>query len=293
MRFPHPNENPLVIKSLNKTQESALLWRSMGQTIGFVPTMGCLHDGHLSLIRAAREQCDRVIVSIFVNPLQFGKNEDFGLYPRPFGRDLEKCKLMGVDLVFHPDTSEFYSRAFATRITSGPLGKLYCGKSRPGFFDGVLTVVNILFHLTQPHRAYFGEKDFQQLHLIKQLVRDFRFPIEIIGMPIVREQSGLAMSSRNEYLAPAQRDVALCLHEAISRVQSEFRAGDNQALSLLKKAEQVVAKNKDFTTDYLHIVDENSLIAMSGEILRPARLLVAGYLGNAPRIRLIDNARIN
>lgn len=278
--------------SIEKTQTQCAKWQREGLRIGFVPTMGCLHDGHLSLIKAARKDCDRVVVSIFVNPLQFGKNEDFGSYPRPLSRDLTKCEAAGADLVFHPSMSDFYTREFATRLTSGPLGKLYCGKSRPGFFDGVLTVVSILFHIVTPKRAYFGEKDFQQLFLIKQMVRDLRFAIDIVGVPTVREADGLAMSSRNEYLRPEQREEALCLYRAICSVKKAFQEGEHNALVLRRQAEKVLGEAPHFKLDYAHIVDERTLLVLSGEVQRRARLLLAGYLGDKPRIRLIDNASV-
>lgn len=283
----------LLVRQPDKTYDACASWQNSRQKVGFVPTMGCLHDGHLSLIKEARERCDRVVVSIFVNPLQFGKNEDFGTYPRPLARDLDKCREMDVDMVFHPDTSEFYSRAFRTRIDSGAVGKLYCGKSRPGFFDGVLTVVNILLNIVRPNCAFFGEKDFQQLQLIKQLVRDFRIPTEIVGMPIVRETSGLAMSSRNEYLSKDQREVALCLSQAIKVAQTAFREGDTNAFSLQRRVQTHLSRAEAFVQDYACIVDESSLNLITGDIARPARLLLAGYLGTSPRIRLIDNGRIN
>lgn len=283
----------LLHRQADKTTRVCEEWRSSRQTVGFVPTMGCLHDGHMSLIKEAREKCDRVVVSIFVNPLQFGKNEDFGTYPRPFARDVEKCKEVGVDLIFHPDASEFYGANFKTRVDSGPIGKLYCGKSRPGFFDGVLTVVTILLNIVRPNRAFFGEKDFQQLYMVKQLVQDFRLGTEIMGMPIFREPSGLAMSSRNEYLNPHQREVAVCLSEAIKLAQREFKNGDLKALSLKNKVEKYLSVIPEIKLDYAHVVDERTLASLHSEINRPARLLLATYIGDAPRVRLIDNARIS
>lgn len=283
----------LLIRQPDKATRVCDAWRVSRQSVGFVPTMGCLHEGHLSLIKEAREKCDRVVVSIFVNPLQFGKNEDFGTYPRPFARDVEKCKEVGVDLVFHPDSSEFYGSGFHTRVDSGPIGKLYCGKSRPGFFDGVLTVVTILLNIVRPNRAFFGEKDFQQLYLVKQLVRDFRIATEIVGMPIFREPSGLAMSSRNEYLNAHQREKAVCLIQAIKLAQNEFRAGDTNALSLQRKVIQFLSLSPELSMDYVHLLDERTLASLAGEISRPARILLAGYIGETPRVRLIDNGRVN
>jgi len=283
----------MLVRQADKTIRVCEEWRSSRQTVGFVPTMGCLHDGHMSLIKEAREKCDRVVVSIFVNPLQFGKNEDFGTYPRPFTRDVEKCREVGVDLIFHPDGSEFYGANFKTRVDGGPIGKLYCGKSRPGFFDGVLTVVTILLNIVRPNQAFFGEKDFQQLYLVKQLVQDFRIGTQIMGMPIFREPSGLAMSSRNEYLNPHQRKVAVCLSQAIKLAQREFKNGDTHALSLKNKVERYLSQIPEIKLDYAHVVDERTLGSLHGEIKRPARILLAAYIGDSPRVRLIDNARIS
>lgn len=281
-----------LVSQPEKIQTLVRRWHSSGEKIGFVPTMGCLHEGHLSLIRAARKSCDRVVVSIFVNPLQFGKNEDFGSYPRPFERDSELCRSVGVDAIFHPHISEFYGPDFKTTVLSGALGQMYCGRSRPVFFDGVLTVVNILFNLVLPDRAYFGQKDYQQLYLIRQMVRNFRIPVEIVGMPIVREADGLAMSSRNEYLRKDQRDSALRLSRAIVLAQQAFRKGDVEGLSLMRKVETFLKEDPAFTFDYASLVDEKSLELVTGEVIRPTRLLLAGYLGDAPRVRLIDNGPI-
>jgi len=283
----------LLVRESDKVSRYSDAWRASRQSVGFVPTMGCLHDGHLSLIKEAREKCDKVVVSIFVNPLQFGRNEDFGTYPRPFARDVDKCKSVGVDMVFHPDASEFYGAGFRTRVDSGPIGKLYCGKSRPGFFDGVLTVVTILLNVVKPSKAFFGEKDFQQLYLIKQLVRDFRIATEIVGMPIIREPSGLAMSSRNEYLSAEQRRLATCLSESIGLAQRLHAAGNHNGLSIKREVEAHLAKISELVVDYVHVVDEATLNELTGDVVRKARLLLAAYIGNSPRVRLIDNGRVN
>lgn len=283
----------MILSNPSDAQEVCISWRESGKTIGFVPTMGCLHEGHLSLIKRARESSDKVVVSIFVNPLQFGVNEDFSTYPRPIAIDIEKCQELEVDLVFTPEASSIYGNNFGTRIDSGALGKLYCGKSRPGFFNGVLTVVNILFNIIRPHRAFFGEKDYQQLFLIRQLVRDFWLPIEIIGMPIIREQTGLAMSSRNKYLADKQRELALCLSQAITATNSAVKNGNREAESVLRVAIEKASEHPEFSLDYVHLVKESNLLPFEDTISEPARLLLAGYIGDSPRVRLIDNARIN
>ncbi|OLD91664.1 MAG: pantoate--beta-alanine ligase [Chloroflexi bacterium 13_1_20CM_4_66_15] len=189
-------------------QEQAIAWRQAGEDIGFVPTMGALHAGHERLVTRARRENQRVIVSIFVNPTQFGPDEDFASYPRSFEADRARLEALGVDAIFNPSVDQIYPSSFKTRVDPGPLAELLEGKSRPGHFAGVLTVVLKLFELTQPKRAYFGQKDFQQVVLVRQLVRDFALPVRIVAVPTVREPDGLAISSRNAYLGPPQRAVA-------------------------------------------------------------------------------------
>src|SRR5438309_11651854 len=200
-----PPAKAAVIESANAMQEQAVAWRHAGDEIGVVPTMGALHAGHDSLVARARRENQRVIVSIFVNPAQFGPNEDFEAYPRPFEVDYARLDALGADAIFHPPVEQIYPPAFKTHVDPGPLAEVLEGKSRPGHFAGVLTVVLKLFNLTQPKRAYFGQKDFQQVVLARQLVRDLGLPIRIVACPTVREPDGLALSSRNAYLDPSQR----------------------------------------------------------------------------------------
>lgn len=255
---------------------------------GFVPTMGALHEGHLSLIREARKQCDQVVVSILVNPLQFAPHEDFSSYPRTLEKDLALCEAAGADIVFCPDAREIYPENFQTRILGGELTKQYCGQTRPIFFNGVLTVVAILFGIIRPQKAFFGEKDFQQLFLIKQMVKDLWMPVEIVGMPIVREENGLALSSRNAYLTEAQKQEATCLFQAVLAVQERAKTGERNIQALLDLARSKISLN----IDYLELVSVESLQRLTDSLSEPARLLMAAYVGEQPRVRLIDNGLV-
>ena len=254
---------------------------------GLVTTMGALHEGHLSLIRAARRDCDRVVVSILVNPLQFGPNEDFASYPRTLERDLALCEAEGVDAVFCPDHRDIYPEGFATRLSGGHIAELYCGASRPGFFQGVLTVVNILFNIIKPKKVYYGEKDYQQLFLIRQMIRDLRMPIEVVGCPIIREENGLAMSSRNLYLTPEQQK-QVSLFQGLLAACEAYKLGERHAARLVTKAREKI----NLEIDYLKLVSEQTLREIRGVVDEPARMLVAAYVGINPRVRLIDNMRL-
>ncbi len=265
--------------------------RGQGKTIALVPTMGCLHEGHLSLVRAAKQKADVVVVSIFVNPLQFGENEDLAAYPRPFARDLQLCQELGVDVVFHPDARALYPGEVPTRVEGGPTAKVYCGQTRPIHFGGVLTAVSILFHVTKPQFAFFGEKDFQQLFLVRQMCRDLHFSVEICGMPIVREAGGLAMSSRNVYLSPDRRAIATVLYRAIGAAQQMVRNGERSAAKVLNEVHSLVQSAPEMALDYAELVDVNTL-ARVDQLLGPSRLLLAAFFGDSPRIRLIDNGAV-
>jgi pantoate--beta-alanine ligase len=254
-------------------------------SVGFVPTMGALHQGHFSLIREARKQCDHVVVSILVNPLQFAPNEDFSAYPRTLEVDLAQCEALGVDVAFCPEAADIYPGNFQTRVMGGELTKQYCGVTRPTFFNGVLTVVAVLFGIVRPQKAFFGEKDFQQLFLIKQMVKDFWMPIEIISMPIVREESGLALSSRNAYLNAPQKQEAACLFQAILAIREAIKAGERNIQALLELARSKIS----LEIDYLDLVSSQSLKRLTGVLEEPARLLMAAYVGENPKVRLIDN----
>jgi pantoate--beta-alanine ligase len=255
----------------------------MDGTVGVVLTMGALHEGHEALIRAAKERSDEVLVTIFVNPLQFGPNEDFDRYPRSLDTDLAICARNGVDVVFAPDRSEMYPHGDPTvRVNPGPLGEILEGASRPGFFHGVLTVVLKLFHLTRPDLCFFGEKDYQQLTLVRRMVRDTDLPIEIVGVPTVREADGLARSSRNRYLDPDQRRTALVLSRALRAGAAAAGGGADAALT----AARAELAQGTAELDYLELTDPELGPAPERG---PARLLVAARVGGT---RLIDNVAL-
>jgi pantoate--beta-alanine ligase len=263
---------------------------AMAGSVAVVMTMGALHDGHGSLLRAARAGADRVIVTVFVNPLQFGPNEDFDRYPRTLDADLERCRAAGADLVFAPDVAQMYPHGEpAVRVNPGPLGERWEGASRPGFFHGVLTVVLKLLHLTRPHRTFFGEKDYQQLTLIRRMVDDLDLPVEIVGVPTVREPDGLALSSRNRYLSGPQRRAALSLSAALrAGADAAARgAGPDGVLAAAGAAFEPAPGTPDVAKlDYL-VLTAPDLGPAPAE--GPGRLLVAGWVGAT---RLIDNAAV-
>ena len=266
-------------------QEQAIAWRRAGDDIGVVPTMGALHAGHDSLVARARRENQRVIVSIFVNPAQFGPHEDFKTYPRPFDQDRARLEALGVDAIFHPAVDQIYPPAFKTRVDPGPLGEVLEGKSRPGHFAGVLTVVLKIFNLTQPKRAYFGQKDFQQVVLVRQLVRDFALPLRIVAVPTVRHPDGLAMSSRNAYLDPAQRQLAPLVHRVITEAAQAFTRGETDPARLEGLTRDRLAATAGLAVDYVAVVDDTTL-------RRPERAMPGSVLAVAVKlgpIRLIDN----
>jgi pantoate--beta-alanine ligase len=280
-----PPAKPAVIESAIAMQEQAIAWRHAGDDIGLVPTMGALHAGHDSLVSRARRDNQRVVVSIFVNPKQFGPNEDFEKYPRPFEQDRARLEALGVDAIFHPPVDQIYPPAFKTRVDPGPLAEVLEGKSRPGHFGGVLTVVLKLLNVTQPKRAYFGQKDFQQVVLVRQLVRDLALPVRIVVVPTVREPDGLAMSSRNAYLDPAQRQLAPIVRQAVTEAARAFTEGETNPAKLERLAADRIARAPGLEIDYVSVVDETTLSrpqdASPGSVLA-----VAVKLGS---IRLIDN----
>ncbi|MFC0007969.1 pantoate--beta-alanine ligase [Micromonospora siamensis] len=253
-------------------------------TVGVVMTMGALHAGHETLLRAAREQADHVVVTIFVNPLQFGPNEDFDRYPRTLESDLEICRRAGADLVFAPSVADMYPNGQPTvRLHPGPLGEDLEGLSRPGFFHGVLTVVMKLLQLTRPDLAFFGEKDYQQLTLVRRMVRDLDVPTRIVGVPTVREPDGLALSSRNRYLSAAERQVALTLSAALRAGASAAARGDDAGAVLAAAHRAFDSGTPGARLDYLVLTDAD---LEPGPVAGPARLLVAAWVGDT---RLIDN----
>src|SRR5690349_3031317 len=259
--------------------------RAQGRRIGLVPTMGALHEGHLSLMRAARAACDVVVATIFVNPTQFGPNEDLSKYPRSFEHDCDLLKKENVDLVFAPSVDEMYPQGSVTWVTVEGLSDKLDGKSRPEHFRGVTTVVAKLFHIVEPDTAFFGQKDAAQLAIIRRMVCDLKFPIEIVGCPIVREPDGLAMSSRNVYLDPAQRKSALVLSRSLRRVEERFKHGEHNTQVLVEAGKGAFSAEPAVRLDYLELVDPLSLDPVS-EAKEGTLVAVAAYLGST---RLIDN----
>jgi pantoate--beta-alanine ligase len=256
-----------------------------GQRLGFVPTMGALHEGHLSLVRAAKVSCDAVAASIFVNPLQFGPREDLGKYPRDFERDRALFEKESVELLFAPTVEEMYPSGAVTRVEVEGLSVRLDGRSRPGHFRGVTTVVAKLFHIVQPDAAFFGQKDAAQLAIIRRMVRDLNFPVEIIAGPIVRESDGLAMSSRNAYLNAEERKHALVLRRSLLRVKKMWEDGKRDAATLIAAGHDEVAGENSVRLDYFEIVDADSLESVEN-VADGALVAVAAMVGET---RLIDN----
>lgn len=259
--------------------------RRAGQRLGFVPTMGALHEGHLSLARAARSSCQAVAASIFVNPTQFGPNEDLAKYPRSFERDCDLLAREAVELLFAPSVEEMYPAGAVTWVTVEELSTKLDGRSRPGHFRGVTTVVAKLFHIVEPDAAFFGQKDAAQVAIIRRMVRDLNLPMEIVACPIVREAGGLAMSSRNAYLDPQQRQQALVLHRALMLIKKSWEAGERNTARLVAAGCAEVAAEKAVRLDYLEIVDPESLDPVQN-VASGALVVVAAFVGAT---RLIDN----
>ena len=272
-----------VTKTVKETRDIVKAWKREGLTVGLVPTMGFLHEGHASLIKRAREENDRVVVSVFVNPTQFGPNEDLESYQRDFGRDSQLCERMGADLIFHPEPEDMYDNPCAF-VSIEKLSDNLCGKTRPIHFRGVCTVVSKLFNIVTPDRAYFGQKDAQQLAIIKRMVRDLNFDIEIVGCPIVREEDGLAKSSRNTYLSPEERKAALCLSKSVAKGQEIIREGMN-ADDLLIEMRKVIEAEPLAVIEYVSAVDALMMESVD-TIDRPVLVAMAVYIG---KTRLIDN----
>ncbi len=263
--------------------------RRDGLKIAVVPTMGYLHEGHLSLLRAARRSADIVILTIFVNPTQFGPNEDLSRYPRDEAGDLAKAKTCGLDIAFCPEAVAMYPAGAQTFVEVRELSVPMCGEKRPGHFTGVATIVAKLFNLTRPHLAFFGEKDFQQLAVIRQMARDLDFGIEIVGMPIVREPDGLAMSSRNVYLSPDDRIAGLALSQGLAAAAEALANGERNAARLVALATAPIAAHSLCRVDYIELRDAATLQLIE-EVTRPAVLAMAVFVGTAPKVtRLIDN----
>jgi len=275
-----------VIRAIAMARKACDATRSAGRTVGFVPTMGAFHDGHVALMRRARDERDAIVVSIFVNPRQFGPGEDLSRYPRDEERDLSMAGELGVDVVFAPSAEEMYpaGRPEVT-VHPGSVGERLEGARRPGHFRGVATVVAKLFNVVGPSTAYFGEKDAQQLAVIRRMVRDLSLPIEVVGCPTVREPDGLAKSSRNANLSPDQREAAGCLFLALSEAAEMAQGGERDAAALVAAMAREIGATPEARIDYAAVVDEETFEEV-GTITRPARALVAARFGET---RLIDN----
>lgn len=274
-----------VITTISEMQPLAESLRREGKRIGFVPTMGFLHEGHLSLMRKAREENDIVVVSIFVNPTQFGPNEDLDRYPRDAEGDRTKCESAGVDLLFMPRTNEMYSEEPAVFVTVEGISDILEGAIRPGHFRGVATVVAKLFNIVKPHKAYFGQKDFQQCVVIRRMVTGLNLDVQIIVLPTVRDTDGLAMSSRNIYLNPEERRTATILHKALTSARDLFMAGEKEPEKLKSKIRTMIQAESRIAIDYIEIADSNNL-ASPATIGCTMVILIAVRMG---RTRLIDN----
>lgn len=274
-----------VIRTTAALREAVKQARSTGSTVGLVPTMGALHEGHLSLIRRARAESGFVITTIFVNPAQFAPTEDLSRYPRPFEADCRMAEEAGTDVLFAPPVEEVYPTGFSTHVAVEGLTSRMEGATRPTHFQGVTMVVAKLFNMAQADRAYFGQKDFQQLQVIRRMARDLDFPIEIIPCPIIREPDGLAMSSRNVYLTPEQRLAAVSLSEGLKAAASAFASGERTSARLRDAISARLSKEASVRTDYIEVVDAETL-QTAEKADRPTALCVAAYLGTT---RLIDN----
>lgn len=275
----------MIYSSPADVQAQTLAWKRAGLTVGLVPTMGYLHEGHASLIKRAAAECDRVVVSVFVNPTQFGPNEDLESYPRDFKHDKALVAECGAHLIFAPTPDDMYAPGAATWVTVEGLTKELCGRSRPIHFRGVATVVNKLMNIAQPDRAYFGEKDAQQLAVIRRMVKDLNMPVEVVGCPIVREADGLAKSSRNTYLNAAERQAALVLSRSLAEGKKLLEAGETDAQTVCARITEVINAEPAARIDYVQAVDADSIepvAAVNGTVL----FAIAVYIG---KTRLIDN----
>lgn len=274
-----------VVEKVNDVRSLVKEWKAKGLKVGFVPTMGYLHEGHESLIRKASEENDRVVVSIFVNPIQFGPKEDLSTYPRDLDRDSKLCERSGADIIFHPENEEMYFKDFSTFVDMSGLTAGLCGKSRPNHFRGVCTVVTKLFNIVSPDRAYFGEKDAQQLAVIKRMVRDLNIDIEIIGCPIVREKDGLAKSSRNTYLSIEERKAATILNKSLMLSKEKIQLGERNSEVIIEIIKEIINSEKLARVDYIEIVDSLSMERVE-RIEKSVLVAIAVFIG---KTRLIDN----
>lgn len=277
-----------IVGTVKEVREQVKEWKKQGLSVGFVPTMGYLHEGHKSLMDAARKGNDKVVVSIFVNPMQFGPTEDLATYPRDLDHDAALCESAGVDLIFHPEAEEMYEKDFCSFVDMTGLTEGLCGKTRPIHFRGVCTVVNKLFNIVTPDHAYFGQKDGQQLAVIKRMVRDLNMDIEIVGCPIVREEDGLAKSSRNTYLSSEERKAALILSKTVA-LGKELAKTEKDANKVVEAMKKNIETEPLAKIDYVEAVDALSMVPVE-KLEGTCMLAMAVYIG---KTRLIDNTLIN
>ena len=279
----------ILVKSIKELRTQVELWKNEGKSVGFVPTMGYLHEGHGSLISKAKSQNDKVIVSIFVNPTQFGPNEDLDKYPRDLENDKKVVSSNGGDLIFAPDVKEMYPSEIYTFVNTSVLDNNLCGIKRPGHFRGVCTVVSKLFNIVKPHRAYFGKKDYQQLAIIRKMVEDLNFDVEIIGCEIIRSNKGLALSSRNSYLTDIEKEESLVLNRTLNMLKDKIKLGSTNVSELIKIGEENILTVKSTKVDYLKIVDIDTMEDVV-EVDRSVLIALAVYIND--KVRLIDNIEI-
>ena len=273
-----------VVKTIKEVREIVKQWKKDGYSVGLVPTMGFLHEGHKSLIVKAVSENDKVVVSDFVNPTQFGPNEDFETYPRDIEADSRLCEEAGADIIFNPEADEMYDNAL-TNVNMIGITEVLCGKTRPIHFNGVCTVVSKLFNIVTPDKAYFGQKDAQQLCVIRKMVKDLNFDIDIVSCPIIREDDGLAKSSRNTYLNADERVAALCLSKSLKLAKNMIEKGETDTAVVIKAAVDLINKEPLAKIDYVEIVDFNNLQSIS-KVQKPMLMALAVYIG---KTRLIDN----
>jgi pantoate--beta-alanine ligase len=277
-----------IVNEIEPLREKISLWKKQGLKIGFVPTMGYLHEGHLSLVRESKKRCQVTVVSIFVNPKQFGPSEDYNLYPRDLERDRRLLEQEGVNLLYYPSVEVMYPEGYRTYVEVELLQDKLCGQSRPGHFRGVCTVVLKLFNLVQPDEAYFGWKDAQQVIIIKKMVEDLNLPVKVVPLPLVRDLDGLALSSRNTYLNPEERKAALVLKKSLDLAEKLILAGERDTGRIKEKMKELIQSEPLARIDYVEIVDLKTLESLE-QLDREALVALAVFIG---RTRLIDNLRV-
>lgn len=280
----------MTIAITDNDELTRVLRSHRGKSVGFVPTMGFLHEGHLSLMRQARKDNDLLVVSIFVNPTQFGENEDLDQYPRDPEGDFAKCMEVGVDIVWMPSNTSMYAPDHSTTVHVRGLTDHLCGASRLGHFDGVTTIVSKLLHRVQPDRAYFGQKDYQQLAVLRRMVRDLDMPVDVIGLPIVRDADGLALSSRNKYLTPQHRQDALLLSKTLQHARKQWQRGERDASALIDSMRAQIEAGEHTRIDYIELVDAHTLQPLRSTPSEAPVAALAVFVGDT---RLIDNARLD